>query len=151
MTDELPKPLPDSNYAYALHTPYKENACNIKAKHYHVIFPSDFNTSATCTNVNCIYAFFKLLVWECVGRHYKGETFEKLKKEGIPEDKIHFVGNVMIDTLLKRMEKIKKTNILQRLNRLFISMVLDKSCFFNRCGSCNWNTCYQQNYYTNYN
>jgi len=39
---------------------------------------------------------------------------ENLKKEGINEDKIHFVGNVMIDTLLKHKEKSKKSDILKR-------------------------------------
>jgi len=43
---------------------------------------------------------------------------ENLKKEGIPENKIHLVGNVMIDTLLKSKElansKIKKFNKLKK-------------------------------------
>lgn len=33
---------------------------------------------------------------------------ENLKKEGIPEDRIFFVGNTMIDTLLKQMPNFKK-------------------------------------------
>jgi UDP-N-acetylglucosamine 2-epimerase (non-hydrolysing) len=31
---------------------------------------------------------------------------ENLKKEGVSEDRIHFVGNVMIDTLLKQLEHV---------------------------------------------
>ena len=31
-----------------------------------------------------------------------------LLKEGIPEEKIHFVGNVMVDTLLKHRERAQK-------------------------------------------
>jgi UDP-N-acetylglucosamine 2-epimerase (non-hydrolysing) len=34
-----------------------------------------------------------------------------LKKEGIPQDKIHFVGNVMIDTLLRNLEKARSSSI----------------------------------------
>jgi UDP-N-acetylglucosamine 2-epimerase (non-hydrolysing) len=37
-----------------------------------------------------------------------------LKKEGVPEEKIYFVGNVMIDSLLQHLEKAKKTNVLTR-------------------------------------
>jgi UDP-N-acetylglucosamine 2-epimerase (non-hydrolysing) len=40
---------------------------------------------------------------------------ENLKKEGIAEDKIYFVGNVMIDTLFKYLKKAKKSKILFRL------------------------------------
>lgn len=40
---------------------------------------------------------------------------ENLRKEGIPKDKICFVGNVMIDTLLAHREKAKKTRILEKL------------------------------------
>lgn len=43
---------------------------------------------------------------------------ENLRKEGIPEEKIIFVGNVMIDTLLKHAEKAKKSDIHQRLGLL---------------------------------
>jgi UDP-N-acetylglucosamine 2-epimerase (non-hydrolysing) len=38
-----------------------------------------------------------------------------LKKEGIPEKRIYFVGNTMIDTLFSLQEKAKGTNILQEL------------------------------------
>jgi UDP-N-acetylglucosamine 2-epimerase (non-hydrolysing) len=38
-----------------------------------------------------------------------------LAQEGISEEKIYFVGNVMIDTLLKNREKAKQSNILNKL------------------------------------
>jgi len=38
-----------------------------------------------------------------------------LRKEGIPESKIFFIGNVMIDTLLSQIEIIKNSNILKKL------------------------------------
>jgi len=40
---------------------------------------------------------------------------ENLKREGISSEKIFFVGNVMIDTLLQHLEKAKKSKILQKL------------------------------------
>lgn len=40
---------------------------------------------------------------------------ENLRKEGISPDKIHFVGNVMIDTLLNHIEKAKASRILEGL------------------------------------
>ena len=40
---------------------------------------------------------------------------ENLKREGISEDKIFFVGNVMVDSLLFNLEKVKKSSILKRL------------------------------------
>jgi UDP-N-acetylglucosamine 2-epimerase (non-hydrolysing) len=48
---------------------------------------------------------------------------KNLIKEGISEDKIHFVGNVMIDTLLKHKEKAKNSNILSELD-----IVKDQYC-----------------------
>lgn len=39
-----------------------------------------------------------------------------LRNEGIPENKIFFVGNVMIDTLLRKIEIAKKSDILKRLS-----------------------------------
>ncbi len=42
-------------------------------------------------------------------------AFDNLKKENIDEDKIHFVGNVMIDTLIKNLEKAKDSKILEEL------------------------------------
>jgi UDP-N-acetylglucosamine 2-epimerase (non-hydrolysing) len=38
-----------------------------------------------------------------------------LKREGITEDKIHFVGNVMIDTLLLHRKRAERSPILQKL------------------------------------
>ncbi len=40
---------------------------------------------------------------------------ENLKKEGIPEEKIFLVGNVMVDSLLYNLEKAKKSIILGKL------------------------------------
>jgi len=40
---------------------------------------------------------------------------ENLRAEGIPKDKIFFVGNVMIDTLLRHRNKTKKSGILKAL------------------------------------
>ncbi len=36
-----------------------------------------------------------------------------LRKEGVDEEKIHFVGNVMIDTLLESLQKLKKRPIME--------------------------------------
>lgn len=41
---------------------------------------------------------------------------DNLIREGIPQEKVHLVGNVMIDTLLRNEEKAKKSNILSLLN-----------------------------------
>ena len=41
---------------------------------------------------------------------------KNLANEGISKDKIHFCGNVMIDTLLKHKEKAMKSDILKKLN-----------------------------------
>jgi UDP-N-acetylglucosamine 2-epimerase (non-hydrolysing) len=41
---------------------------------------------------------------------------ENLLNEGIAEEKIYFVGNVMIDTLLTHKAKAEQSSILQRLN-----------------------------------
>jgi UDP-N-acetylglucosamine 2-epimerase (non-hydrolysing) len=40
---------------------------------------------------------------------------ENLKKEGIPENKIFLVGNIMVDNLLYNLDKAKKSNILETL------------------------------------
>ena len=37
---------------------------------------------------------------------------DNLRKSGISEDRIHFVGNTMIDTLLENMERLENPNIL---------------------------------------
>jgi UDP-N-acetylglucosamine 2-epimerase (non-hydrolysing) len=38
-----------------------------------------------------------------------------LANEGIPESRVHFVGNVMVDTLLKHLEKARESTILHKL------------------------------------
>lgn len=40
---------------------------------------------------------------------------ENLKREGIADDKVHFVGNVMIDSLIQHLPKAQQTDALQRL------------------------------------
>jgi UDP-N-acetylglucosamine 2-epimerase (non-hydrolysing) len=40
---------------------------------------------------------------------------DNLRNEGVDEDKVHFVGNVMIDTLLANKEKAQKSDVLDRL------------------------------------
>lgn len=42
-------------------------------------------------------------------------AIDNLKREGIDPGKVHFVGNVMIDTLLANREKAKKSDVLNRL------------------------------------
>lgn len=44
---------------------------------------------------------------------------ENLKKEGIPEHKIHFTGNVMVDTLLANIEKVNLDSVLNVLGQEF--------------------------------
>ncbi len=41
---------------------------------------------------------------------------ENLKREGIPGDRVHFVGNVMIDTLRANLERAERSTILEELN-----------------------------------
>jgi UDP-N-acetylglucosamine 2-epimerase (non-hydrolysing) len=41
---------------------------------------------------------------------------DNLRREGVSDDKIHFVGNVMIDTLLANRQKSFQSNILEKLN-----------------------------------
>ena len=41
---------------------------------------------------------------------------DNLKREGIDSDKVHFVGNVMIDTLMANREKAEKSDVLKRLS-----------------------------------
>ena len=53
-----------------------------------------------CTDVLCDYLF----------------TNENLAAEGMPPEKIHFVGNVMIDTLLKHQARAKQLDTLKALN-----------------------------------
>ena len=40
---------------------------------------------------------------------------ENLKKEGVPDEKVFFVGNVMIDTLLEAREQAMRSGILEQL------------------------------------
>lgn len=40
---------------------------------------------------------------------------DNLRNEGIPENKVFLVGNVMIDTLMKNLKKAHESNILQQL------------------------------------
>jgi UDP-N-acetylglucosamine 2-epimerase (non-hydrolysing) len=40
---------------------------------------------------------------------------ENLRREGIPQEKIYFVGNVMIDTLLKHRKEAEQSPILEKL------------------------------------
>ncbi|MBI3895517.1 MAG: UDP-N-acetylglucosamine 2-epimerase (non-hydrolyzing) [Acidobacteria bacterium] len=41
---------------------------------------------------------------------------QNLKREGVPDHKIHFVGNVMIDSLLEHRKAAEESKILERLN-----------------------------------
>jgi UDP-N-acetylglucosamine 2-epimerase (non-hydrolysing) len=40
---------------------------------------------------------------------------DNLRREGIPDGKVHFVGNVMIDTLLRHRERADRSTILEEL------------------------------------
>ncbi len=40
---------------------------------------------------------------------------ENLKREGVPDEKVHFVGNVMIDTLKANLEKAEQSNVLEEM------------------------------------
>ena len=44
------------------------------------------------------------------------EADQNLKAEGIPPEKIHFVGNIMIDSLAANLEKARNSDILDRLS-----------------------------------
>jgi UDP-N-acetylglucosamine 2-epimerase (non-hydrolysing) len=44
------------------------------------------------------------------------EAESNLIAEGIPAEKIHFVGNVMIDTLLRHRKRARRTGIVERLS-----------------------------------
>ena len=44
------------------------------------------------------------------------EAGENLEAEGIPPEKIHFVGNIMIDSLAANLEKARNSRILERLS-----------------------------------
>lgn len=54
---------------------------------------------------------------------------ENLKREGVADDKVHFVGNVMIDTLLKARDRAEQSNILDELGltpRRYATMTLHR-------------------------
>src|SRR5581483_6242121 len=40
---------------------------------------------------------------------------ENLRREGVPDEKMKLVGNIMIDSLLENVEKARQTNTLQKL------------------------------------
>ena len=41
---------------------------------------------------------------------------ENLRKEGVADEKVHFVGNVMIDTLMSNREKASQSNVLEQFS-----------------------------------
>ncbi len=43
------------------------------------------------------------------------EAVTNLEREGIPDHKVHFVGNVMIDTLMNHLEKARRLNTLSSI------------------------------------
>jgi UDP-N-acetylglucosamine 2-epimerase (non-hydrolysing) len=57
-----------------------------------------------CTDVLCDYLFTTDLIAD-----------ENLRKEGVPDEKIHFVGNVMIDTLLKHKQMASNLDLRDKL------------------------------------
>ncbi|MBN1931065.1 MAG: UDP-N-acetylglucosamine 2-epimerase (non-hydrolyzing) [Desulfobacterales bacterium] len=79
---------------------------NIKVAHVEaglrsrdMTMPEEINR--LCTDVLCDYLF--------TTDHFANEN---LKAEGVPEEKIFFVGNVMIDTLLKHKEMAKTLSLM---------------------------------------
>lgn len=67
-----------------------------------MLMPEEINR--LCTDVLCDYLFTTDYI-----------ANDNLRKEGLEEDKIVFVGNVMIDTLLKFQEKASKLDLLERM------------------------------------
>lgn len=54
---------------------------------------------------------------------------DNLKKEGVADEKVHFVGNVMIDSLVEHLQKAKESQILQELEimpKRYILMTLHR-------------------------
>jgi UDP-N-acetylglucosamine 2-epimerase (non-hydrolysing) len=45
------------------------------------------------------------------------DASRNLEAEGIPSDRVHFVGNVMIDTLLVNRDRAKQSDVLRRLDQ----------------------------------
>ena len=58
---------------------------------------------------------------------------ENLRNEGIPENKIYFTGNVMIDTLLKHKQKAQQSEILVTLGLLNNSPAANNRLTANYC------------------
>ena len=54
---------------------------------------------------------------------------DNLRREGVPEEKIHFVGNVMIDTLMKNRAKAEKSHVLEEFGlqpRRYVAVTLHR-------------------------
>ena len=70
--------------------------------------------------------FNRLLTDQLTDMYFVTESsgFENLKNEGRDLDKIHFVGNTMIDTLVAFQSDIKKSDILSKLELLAKKFVL---------------------------
>jgi UDP-N-acetylglucosamine 2-epimerase (non-hydrolysing) len=82
---------------------------NIKVAHVEaglrsrdMTMPEEINR--LCTDILCDYLF--------TTDHFANEN---LQSEGIPEEKIHFVGNVMIDTLLTHSQQAKTLGTYSRM------------------------------------
>lgn len=71
-----------------------------------------------CTDVLCDYLFTTDLL-----------ANENLQNEGVADEKIHFVGNVMIDTLIKHRDKAKKLSLLSDMgltSRAYATLTLHR-------------------------
>jgi UDP-N-acetylglucosamine 2-epimerase (non-hydrolysing) len=58
---------------------------------------------------------------------------ENLRREGIPKNKIFFVGNTMIDTLVRHREKAKKSKILESLGLINLELKTQNSKLIPYC------------------
>ena len=67
-----------------------------------ISMPEEINR--LCTDVLCEYLF--------TTDHFANEN---LRQEGIAEERIHFVGNVMIDSLMRHRAAAKNLDLMQRL------------------------------------
>jgi UDP-N-acetylglucosamine 2-epimerase (non-hydrolysing) len=143
--DDLGIPEPDINLGVGSSSHAEQTAeimkqyekiC-LKYKPTHVLLVGDVNSTIACAlvsskmNVKIIHVeaglrSFDRSMPEEINRiltdaisEYLFITEESAKKnllrEGIPEDKIFFVGNVMIDTLLKHRKKAEKSSVLDLL------------------------------------
>ena len=113
-----------------------ENAC-IKENPTHVLVVGDVNSTIACALVSSKLGI-KIIHVEAGLRSFdrsmpeeinrvltdaisdflfttETNANENLRREGISDEKMYFVGNVMIDTLLKHKEKAIKSDILYRL------------------------------------